>query len=136
MKTKQLLYPLLLSLALSLSAALASHGKETEIITSQAKDQDNTFDVTFLPKEEKVEVTTVKESSLGAPPHMKIRILRKKQQPIEVQLRTVSLPPSGSRTDSPLRYTGPLDQWHESYIGFELVFSFDKKTWKKIRASF
>jgi len=73
----------------------------------------------------KVEVARV-ESGPGAPPHMRMRILRKNDRPLEIRLHTIE------RTQEPILYTGGIERWKDSYIGFELEFSFDRKTWKKL----
>jgi hypothetical protein len=56
-----------------------------------------------------------------------VRILRENDRPFELGLKTVE------RADSPLyMYRGQLKQWNDSYIGLEIDFSFDKKTWKRL----
>jgi hypothetical protein len=112
MKTILLLLTGLFALASSPSVVKTIEGEEQE------------FQVTIHPETGVIEVVAEREN---APSHMKFRLLRKDEKPIEVQLRTFQ-PPQG-----PVRYSGRLDAWNDSHIGFELVFSFDRKVWKKLR---
>jgi hypothetical protein len=83
------------------------------------------FLVRVEPRQKKVEVRRV-GAAPGAPPYLRIRIHRKEARPLEVRLKTLEV------AQSPVRYSGRIDHWSESYTGVELEFSFDKKTWKRL----
>lgn len=92
-------------------------------ITQTIESQDGSYSVHILPKNKKVEVRQIKGSS-SVPPHLRLRILRKDQKPLDVKLHTMS-------AKEPV-YSGRLDAWQGSYVGLELELSFDLKSWKKI----
>lgn len=82
--------------------------------------------VNMQSEEKKIEVKKVSDSS-GTSPHLRVRIYRKAPlKPFEVNLSTLE------QKNSPLNYTGKIDQWNESCVGLQLEFSFDKKKWKKL----
>jgi|GEM_PF-6732861 len=85
------------------------------------------YRVTVDRKEKKVEV--VGEKVPGKPAHLRMRILRENQKPLEVRLHLKE------RAEDPFRYTGKADPWNGSLLGVELEWSFDKKTWKKLGKS-
>jgi hypothetical protein len=115
-----LAFPLLLA-----PLALAASESKTPDWNDTIRSDQGQFAVSVLPSEKKIEVKKV-DGSQGGPPHLRVRVLRRNDRPLELALKTVE------RTDEPLFYTGQFKQWNESYIGLEVDFSFDKKTWKRL----
>jgi hypothetical protein len=107
-------------------AALA-HESDAKVWDETIRSPEGDFQVKIDRKEKKVEV--VRERSSGDPGHLRVRILRREKQPLEVRLHLISIP------EDPFRYTGKADRWNGSLIGFELEWSFDKKIWKRIGKS-
>lgn len=66
----------------------------------------------------------------NVPRHLRVLIHRKNDRPFELGL--VPMMPDPARQADSLRYSGRVDRWNQSYIGFELQVSFDKKTWKRV----
>ncbi len=95
-----------------------------EVLQEEIKSEQGQYSVRVEPKNKKVEIKKV-DGGAGAP-HMRVRILRKNDRPIELRLHTLSDP------NVPPTYFGKIDHWNESHVGLELEVSFDKKTWKKI----
>jgi len=79
-----------------------------------------------IDKDEKTIDVVRNDSKSAAPAEVRMLIHRKNKKPLEVRLHAIEKP------DQPLRYTGRIDPWNGSMIGFELEFSFDRKTWKRI----
>jgi hypothetical protein len=100
---------------------------EAKVWNETIRSTEGDFQVSIDRKEKKVEV--VRSSAPGKPPHLRVRILRQQKKPLEVRLQLASKP------EDLFRYTGKADQWNGSLIGFELEWSFDKKTWKKLGRS-
>jgi hypothetical protein len=118
----KVLFSCLLLFAFSLAARAAPALRET------VEGGNHRFQVTVEPDLHRVEVVPEKEDALTSPPHITFRILRKNKTPLDVQLRTISVP------RRPFHYEGQIDQWDSSYIGFELVFPFGKGQ-KALRSS-
>lgn len=118
----KLLYPIILSAFLFLAQAFSTVNA-SEAWEEKIQAESGQYVVKVQPK--RVEVARI-EAGPGAPPHMRMRILRKNNRPLEVRLHTINRP------ESPVKYTGGIDRWNDSYLGFELEFSFDRKTWKKL----
>jgi hypothetical protein len=72
------------------------------------------------------EVRVIQQKPNLTPGNLKIRILRKNKRPLEVKLHLMA------KEDNLFAYTGKASPWAGSLMGFELEFSFDKKTWKKV----
>lgn len=89
------------------------------------RSEQGSFAVSVQPKTKTVEVKKI-DGNGGAPPHVRVRILRPDDRPLELRLRTVE------RLGAPPLYTGTIPSWNDSYMGLEVDFSFDKKTWKKL----
>ncbi len=87
---------------------------------------EGSFQVKIDSREKRVEVV---QAQPGKPGHLRLRILRQAKKPLEVRLHVAEKP------EDPFRYTGKADPWNGSMIGFELEWSFDKKTWKKLGKS-
>ena len=68
------------------------------------------YSVSVNPKEKKVDIVKV-EGDAKTPPHVRIKILRKDDRPLEIGLRTMEHP------KSPVTYSGHIDQWNNSYLG-------------------
>ncbi len=100
--------------------------EEMKVWKETIQSPEGNFQVSIDRKEKKVEV--VRESA-GKPAHLRVRILREQKKPLEVRLHLASKP------EDPFRYAGKADQWNGSLVGFELEWSFDKKTWKKLGKS-
>ncbi|MGZ3696323.1 MAG: hypothetical protein ACXWQO_20340 [Bdellovibrionota bacterium] len=83
------------------------------------------FAVSVLPAQKKIEIKKVGPTS-GKAPYLRVRVLRPNDRPLELGLKAVE------RVNTPLFYTGQLKQWPDSYMGLEVDFSFDKKTWKRL----
>lgn len=110
------------------SAIPAKAGEEDRKVWDETiQSPEGNFQVKIDRRQKKVEV--VREKAPGKPPHLRVRILRQEKRPLEVRLHLVEKP------EDPFRYTGKADQWNGSLIGFELEWSFDKKTWKKLGQS-
>jgi len=103
-----------------LQIAPPSTGWSEEIKSDQGQ-----YKVSVEPDNKKVEIRRI-DPSVGEPPHLRVKILRKNAEPLEVDLHTIE-PPS-----SHLLYRGTIDRWNQSYIGLQVDFSFDRKTWKKL----
>lgn len=95
-----------------------------EVLQEELKTDQGQYSVRVEPKNKKLEIKKVDGGS--AAPHMRVRILRKNDRPLELRLHTLSDP------KLPPTYFGKIDHWNESHIGLELEVSFDKKTWKKL----
>jgi hypothetical protein len=76
-------------------------------------------------QEKKIEVKRV-DAGKDSPPFLRLRIHRELDRPLEVRLKAIE------SLGEPVRYTGHVDQWNQSYVGLELEFSFDKKTWRRL----
>lgn len=87
------------------------------------------FSVSVRPAQKKIEVKKVAGNE-KSPPHLRVKILRGQDRPLELRLKTIE------RADAPLYYTGKTKMWNESYMGVEVEFSFDKKTWRKLGSVF
>lgn len=88
-------------------------------------DDDSGFDVRLEPESDRVEVTQ-RRAEDTAPSQLKLRIFRKENPPIEVSLQALE------PRKSPQRYVGRTESTYDSYVGLELEFSFDGKSWKKL----
>ncbi len=97
-------------------------------VTGQVDGQESAFSILLAPKEKSVQVTREKGDGT-LPPHLRLRIHRRNDRPLDVRLAPI-VPPSSEVVGA--HYGGVMDQWNQSYVGFELQFSFDKKTWKRI----
>lgn len=95
-----------------------------DVLQEEIKSEQGQYSVRVEPKNKKVEIKKVDGGK--AAPHMRVRILRKNDRPLELRLHTLSDP------NLPPTYFGKIDHWNESHVGIELEVSFDKKTWKKI----
>jgi len=72
----------------------------------------------------------VREEGRGSkPPQLRLRILRENDRPFEISLHLVERP-----AELPV-YHMEASPWNGSVAGFELEFSFDKKTWKRVGRS-
>lgn len=109
------------------SAFAAEEKKEpwSDIINSEQ----GQYMISVQPEKKRVEVKKI--SGPGTPPHLRLRILRENDRPLELRLKTME-PVNSPLSNSPQYYTANLKQWNESYVGLELDFSFDKKTWKRL----
>jgi anti-sigma-K factor RskA len=120
-----------LSFAFVLAAAFAANPSPTKTespgpIQQTIEDQGAKYLVTVEPEKHKIEV--VREGpTLSSPPQLRLRIHRDPEPPIDIRLRAIQ-----PQDPSPLRYAGRIDKWNQSYMGFELQFSFDKKTWSRL----
>lgn len=83
------------------------------------------YSVSVIPQKKKIEVKKI-DGAKGAPPHLRVRMLRPGDRPLELNLKTVD------RLNTPAYYTGSFRNWNDSYTGLEVDFSFDKKTWKRL----
>lgn len=108
--------------ACAAAAAATSSGKWTEVFDSE----EGRYTLNFDENQKKLDVTKLGTEG-KAPSAVKIRIHRKHDRPLDLSLHVIELP------NEPLRYTGSFDKWNGSVIGFEVDFSFDKKTWKKVK---
>jgi len=86
------------------------------------EDSGKTYLLKVVPKEKKIQVTAEKEGAA----HLRVRIHRKNDRPLDLKLKTLE-PKEGG-----VNYTGHLDTWNDSMVGFQLQVSFDKKTWKNL----
>ncbi len=122
-------YAMLLSVIFLSAAALAKEGEGGNATvwkeTVQADDGGDKFTVQLDQTQKTVEVVRENQNA-GKPPHLRLRILRKNDRPFEVKLHLVDRP-----NDIP-RYSGDASLWQGSVVGFQLEFSFDKKTWKRV----
>ncbi len=113
---------LVLLMTVEIVQATESSQKEWSDVISSEQGQ---FSVSVHPQQKKVEVRKV-GGSQTTPPHLRVRLLRENDRPLELRLHTVE------KINSPLYYTGQFKQWNDSYVGIEVDFSFDKKTWKRL----
>lgn len=104
---------------------LASLPAQAEEKAWEEKFSSDTGNYVVRVEPRKVEVKRV-EPGPGAPPYMRLRILRPNDRPLEIRLKTIAAP------NDPTRYQGKLDRWSQSNIGLELEISFDKKTWRRL----
>lgn len=111
----------MMMIALGLFGPIAVQGADTWEKTLAAKEGSYSVKV----EKKKVEVKRV-DPGPNSPPFMRLRIHRREDRPLEVRLKAIE--PLGQ----PATYTGHIDQWNQSYVGLELEFSFDKKSWKRI----
>jgi hypothetical protein len=111
-----------LMMILLLAANTAFSAEKT--LEENVQTENGQYSVKVLPQEKKVEITKV--DGKDAPPYMRIKILRKKNRPLELRLHTMN------DLNFPPRFTGKIDHWNESHVGLEMEISFDQKTWKKI----
>jgi hypothetical protein len=84
------------------------------------------YNVTVNPEAQTVEVTR-EGPTLNSPPQLRLRIRRDPKPPIDVRLQALQ-----PLNEPAVRYSGRIDKWNQSYMGFELQFSFDKKTWSRL----
>lgn len=87
------------------------------------EDSGKTYLLKVAPKDKKIQVIAEKE---GDTPHLRVRIHRKNDRPLDLSLKTLE------PKDGGVNYTGHLDAWNDSMVGFQLQMSFDKKTWKNL----
>jgi hypothetical protein len=125
-KMFELLILVLIALAPASALAIGLGMSETPFSKDLTSDLGN-YSVSVNPKEKKVDVVKI-EGNAQTPPHVRIKILRKDDRPLEIGLRTIESP------KAPVTYSGHFDQWKDSYLGMQVEFSFDKKTWKKLGA--
>lgn len=119
----KLIYPLFLMVLLVFTQALSLvHAEES--FEHAIKSEEGEFLVKVEPGK-RVEVKKV-DPAPGAPPHLRLRLYRENDRPMEVRLHTLEIPGEG------VKYAGELDRWNDSVVGLQLEFSFDKKTWKKL----
>lgn len=104
---------------------VAAQEDEAKVWNETIQSPEGNFQVRIDRRERKVEV--VQEKAPGKPGHLRVRILRKEEKPLEIRLHLAERP------EDPFRYTGKASQWNGSLVGIELEWSFDKKTWKKLK---
>jgi len=108
-------------------ASIAQDEAETRIVEETILSPEGSFQVKIDGRKKRVDV--VQEKAAGKPRHLRVRILRQDKRPLEVRLHVTA------KQEDPFRYTGRADKWNGSLIGFELEWSFDKKTWKSLGRS-
>lgn len=118
---------LTLSLLLGGGVSARASDEEAKVWNETIQSPEGNFQVKIDSKKRKVEV--VSEKPPGKSGHLRVRILRHEKRPIEVRLHLTEKP------EDPFRYTGKADRWNGSLVGFELEWSFDRKTWKKLGKS-
>ena len=109
-----------------LSLALAVFGFSAEPV--EKKFTSDKGEYLLQVKEKKVEVKRV-DAGKDSPPFLRLRIHRGLDRPLEVRLKTIE------SMGEPVSYSGHVDQWNQSYVGLELEFSYDKKTWRRLGAA-
>ncbi len=115
-----------LVLAFFLSSwTFAMAGEDSAKWSDVIESEQGQFTVSVHPKQKRVEIRKV-DGTLTSSPYLRVRVLRENDRPLEIRLKAIE------RADSPLYYTGQVKQWRDSYIGLEIDFSFDKKTWKRL----
>lgn len=113
-------------LALVFGLAVVAQAAEKEQPWSDViKSDQGQYSVSVVPQQKKIEVKKI-DGSEGAPPHLRVRMLRPHDRPLELRLKTVD------RLNETPFYTGTFKNWNDSYTGLEVDFSFDKKTWKRL----
>lgn len=105
--------------------AMEGSGSLNEVLQGD----EGVYSVNVEPEAKKVEVIRLDDGSPQLP-YVRMKVLRKNDKPLEIHLRTMN-----RGRDFPT-YEGHFDQWQNSYIGVQLEFSFDKKTWKKLEGKF
>ncbi len=123
-----LIVPALLCSFLALPASSAETKPGPLVIDETVhspEEPDERFRVSY--SQEMNEVKVVQESPGARPGAVKIRILRKNKRPLEVKLKLME------PKEDLFHYTGKASPWTGSIVGFELEWSFDKKTWKKLK---
>ena len=118
----------LLALAVIFSSVVHAEtpGKKDAVLSDELDSEQGKFAVSVAKDRKKVEVKKIGGTD-RTPPYLRVRVLREHDRPLELHLKTVE------RVDSPLAYSGTLPQpWQDSYVGLEVDFSFDKKTWKRL----
>lgn len=111
--------------SLALTAAAFAAEETAELIEESVGSGDSAFRVKI--DQELSEVKVVQEKPGARPGAVKMRILRKNQKPLEVKLHLIE------KKEDLFQYTGKASPWSGSIVGFELEWSFDKKTWKKLK---
>lgn len=118
--------PALLALLFALTHATGAFAAEgSALVEESVKGHEAEFHVRL--DEELSEVKVIQQKPLEKAGNVKIRILRKNQKPLEVKLHLLE-----NKQDQ-FTYAGKASAWKGNLVGFELDFSFDKKTWKKLK---
>ena len=125
-----------LVLLLTMAPLVRAADKAVKAVPTQKNMQSDTissgegeFKVLFDTETREVEV--LREGQNAAPPYLRLKVLRRKQPPLEIKLHAIERPetqPPGMG-----RYVGKADTWNGSVAGFEIDISFDKQVWKKIK---
>ena len=96
-----------------------------ELLKDSVETEEAAYIISIDKRKKVVEV--VRSNSKTNPPlALRLLIQRKDKKPIEVLLHAMDRP------DGLQGYRGHLGQWNGSMVGFQLDFSFDRKTWKRI----
>lgn len=98
------------------------------------EDQEHKFEVKVDKKSGKVDVFTLKSGETKQPRKMSLSLLKNESTGETIELRAVG--PQGTQGASTPQFQGSLGPFAGSYIGIELQFSVNKKTWKRLRGSF
>ena len=94
--------------------------------SQELSSENGKYTVSLAEDRRKIEIKKVEHTEKD-PPYLRIRVLREGDRPLELHLKTVE------RVGSPMLYSTTLPQpWQDSYIGLEVEFSFDKKSWKRL----
>lgn len=113
------------SLALTFAAIAQASEGQPALIEETVSEGEVSFDVKL--DQELREVKVVQQKPMAQPGAVKLRLLRKNKKPLEVKLHLIE------KKEDLFAYTGKASPWAGSLVGFELEFSLDKKTWKKIK---
>lgn len=113
------------SLALTFAGFAGASCGQHPVVEETVSEGDASFQVRL--DQELSEVRITQQKPMEQPGAVKMRILRKNKKPLEVKLHLIE------KKEDLFSYTGKASPWAGSLIGFELEFSFDKKTWKKIK---
>jgi hypothetical protein len=118
--------PIFLILSALVFAVASFAAEETAtLIEESVGSGDSAFRVKI--DQELSEVHVVQEKPGAQAGAVKVRLLRKNQKPLEVKLKLME------KKEELFQYTGKAGPWSGSIVGFELEWSFDKKTWKKLK---
>jgi hypothetical protein len=122
---KKIIYALALAGSFTGISAVAANSENARPWSEVISSDQGQYSVSVIPQKKKIEVKKI-DGGKGAPPHLRVRMLRPNDRPLELRLKTVE------RVNSPVYYTGTFSKWNDSFTGVEVDFSFDKKTWKRL----
>lgn len=110
---------------LAAAASITFAAERQPAWTKKIRATEGNYRVNASEQDDRVEVVRLNGQS-PAPSHLRMRVLRKNDSPLEVTLKTIE--PQGNLP----RYAGNASLWNQSVIGIQLEFSFDQKVWKRL----